>query len=134
MADLKFARYLFAFELFIGAQARLTNWTPSIRAKAYAKAEGYARYLYFIPSQSPRQHTQIIGVLMLLSGVLLIPDGKSTITAGATLGGTLALMGAYSQYRMKIPFGFRYSIVHWDRTFFTGPSKVNYVVNLFTLS
>ena len=67
-----------------------------------AKAEGYLRYLSFIPAKSPNEHSVYIGMAMCTAGGLLC--FPATRTQGALLSTSLSLMGIYSQARMGISF------------------------------
>ncbi|KAI6793601.1 hypothetical protein KC332_g9596 [Hortaea werneckii] len=97
------ARWTLAAELFLGGQARLTrHLTPGLHDRAMAKAEGYLRYLSFIPARSPTEHSVYIGMAMCTAGGLLC--FPATRIQGALLSTSLSLMGIYSQARMGISF------------------------------
>lgn len=100
----KVLRYILALELVFGGQARLTDWTPSVRQRAMAKAEGYRRYLPFLPGSTPSEHSRNIGLFMLGSGIGLLLPLKTIQLVCALLGTGLAIMGAYAQRAMGVPY------------------------------
>ena len=98
-----YIRYILTLELMLGGQARLTSrLTPTVHKRAMAKAEGYRKYLSFIPIEHSKQHSQFIGFCMCTAASLLCVDGMRL--GGASLSMSLSLMGVYAQYRMGVPF------------------------------
>lgn len=100
------ARVLFAAELLLGGQARITSrLTPSITKRAMAKAHGYREYLPIMPSRNAHEHSRAIGALMLAAGIgMLWPRAGPARILATSLGTALALMGIYSQRLMGIPY------------------------------
>jgi hypothetical protein len=98
------ARYILAFELFLGGQARLTNFTPHLHEKAMSKADGYKKYLPFIPGKTAVEHSRNIGILMSTAGALMCFPATATRLPGATLSLSLSSMGIYSQHLMGVPY------------------------------
>lgn len=96
-------RWILTAELLLGGQARLTDkMTPTVHKKAMSKADGYRRYLPFIPASNSTQHSQIIGGLMCIAGGVLCT--ATTRTFGASLSMSLSIAGWYSQARMCVPY------------------------------
>ena len=97
---------LLSFEQILGGQARITDrLTPSLYQRAIRKASGTAEALYpLIPVKDPTRNSNVIGMMMLLTGSLLA--WRTTRGSYLTLGlnTTLTAMGVYSQQRMGIPY------------------------------
>lgn len=66
------------------------------------KAEGYQRYLSFIPARNAKEHTVFIGSLMSMAGGLLC--FSNTRLQGALLSMSLSVAGIYSQYKMGVAY------------------------------
>ncbi|KAK4626346.1 hypothetical protein CLAFUW4_04575 [Fulvia fulva] len=98
---------LLAFEHLLGGQARITDkLTPSLYKRAVTnKGPGTAKALYpIIPVKDPVRHSNVVGVLMCLTGALLAwPKTRGTF-APLALNTFLTGAGIYSQRQMRIPF------------------------------
>ncbi|KAF2726278.1 hypothetical protein K431DRAFT_280310 [Polychaeton citri CBS 116435] len=102
----KIARYVLVFEFIVGGQCRVTKrLTPKISEIAYKHADGYKRFLPFIPGETAAEHTRNIGVLLLTAGLLMVAPSKGGVrAAGVGLGGVLSLMFLHVQRSIGVPY------------------------------
>ncbi|EME46671.1 hypothetical protein DOTSEDRAFT_126684 [Dothistroma septosporum NZE10] len=98
---------LLAFEHLLGGQARITDkLTPSLYRRAVInKGPGTVEALYpIIPVQDPVRHSNVVGLLMCLTGVLLAWPKTRATYAPLALNTFLTGAGVYSQRQMRIPY------------------------------
>lgn len=91
-----YARYALIFQLLLGGQARLTSLlTPGAHKIALSKATALQYHLpiLFISPSDPERHSQFMGAVMMVSGLLLLGKWREVRLAGVGLAG--AVLGSW---------------------------------------